>query len=162
MDLSRDIDGVKLRVRAVLVDDTDQMVVFRRIRTGREPYFSTPGGGVEPSDASLAGALRRELDEELRAEIDDPVTLLSIDRVHDNGKHNRHLIFAARLLSMRPHAKYGPEFDDPSRGVYELARIPFTPDAIAGANLRPQPLKAYLEANTAAVLADLSRSAAHG
>ena len=160
MDLSRDVDGVKLRVRAVLLDGADQMVVFRRIRSGREPYFSTPGGGVEPGDASLTDALRRELDEELRAEIDDPVTLLAIDRVHDNGKHNRHLIFAARLRTMSPHGKYGPEFDDPSRGVYEIARIPFTPEAIAGANLRPQPLKDYLEANADAVLADLSRASA--
>ena len=156
MDISRDVDGVKLRVRAVLVDDTDEMVVFRRIRAGRDPYYSTPGGGVEPGDTSLAGALRRELDEELRAEISDPVSLLAIDRVHDNGKHNRHLIFAARLLSMRPHDKYGPEFDDPARGVYELASIPFTPAAIAGSNLRPEPLKQYLEANADAVLAELN------
>lgn len=155
MDLSRDLDGVKLRVRAVLVDDADRMVVFRRIRPGREPYYSTPGGGVEPGDASLADALRRELDEELRAEIDAPVSLLAIDRVHDNGKHNRHLIFAARLRSMRPHDHYGPEFTDPSRGVYELARIPFTRSAIAEANLRPQPLKVYLETNTEAILSAL-------
>lgn len=160
MDLSRDVDGVKLRVRAVLVDDTDRLVVFRRIRPGREPYYSTPGGGVEPDDASLAAALRRELDEELRAEIDDPVTLLAIDRVHENGKHNRHLIFAARLRSMRPGAKYGPEFDDPSRGAYEIARIPFTPAAIAEINLRPQALKDYLEANAEAILADLGRQPA--
>lgn len=160
MDLSRDVDGVKLRVRAVLVDDTDRLVVFRRIRPGREPYYSTPGGGVEPEDATLADALRRELDEELRAEIDDPVTLLAIDRVHENGKHNRHLIFAARLRSMRPSGKYGPEFDDPSRGDYEIARIPFTPAAIAEANLRPQALKDYLQANAEAILADLSRTSA--
>ena len=160
MNLSRDVDGVKLRVRAVLVDDTDQMVVFRRIRPGREPYYSTPGGGVEPDDASLADALRRELDEELRAEIGEPVTLLAIDRVHDNGKHNRHLIFAARLRSMDPQGKYGPEFDDPSRGEYQIARIPFTAAGIAAANLRPQPLKDYLQANAAAILADLTRTSA--
>jgi ADP-ribose pyrophosphatase YjhB (NUDIX family) len=156
VDISRDVDGVKLRVRAVLVDDTDHIVVFRRIRPGREPYYSTPGGGVEPGDRSLADALRRELDEELRAEIGEPVSLLAIDRVHDNGKHNRHLIFGARLLAMSPQEKYGPEFDDPTRGEYELARIPFTPAAIAGLDLHPAQLRDYLEANAATVLGELT------
>lgn len=159
MDISRDADGVKLRVRAVLLDDADRLVMFRRIRTGREPYFSTPGGGVEPGDATLAGALRRELDEELRATITEPVSLLAIDRVHDNGKHNRHLIFAARLLAMRPQDRYGPEFIDPARGQYELTRVPFTPADLAEVNLRPPQLGEYLRANVPAVLADLPRPA---
>ena len=159
MDISRDADGVKLRVRAVLLDDTDRLVVFRRIRPGREPYYSTPGGGVEPGDGTLTDALRRELDEELRATITEPVSLLAIDRVHDNGKHNRHLIFAARLLSMRPQDKYGPEFTDPDRGRYELTAIPFTPGDLAAANLRPPQLKEYLRANAPAILADLPRPA---
>lgn len=155
MDISRDADGVKLRVRAVLVDDEGRLVVFRRIRPGREPYYTTPGGGVEPGDTTLAAALRRELDEELRAEITEPVSLLAIDRVHDNGKHNRHLIFAARLVTMHPAEKYGPEFSDPTRGAYELARIPFTRAGIAAANLRPPQLKEYLETNADAVLGEL-------
>lgn len=159
MDISRDADGVKLRVRAVLLDDADRLVVFRRFRPGREPYSSTPGGGVEPGDTTLAGALRRELDEELRATITEPVSLLAIDRVHDNGKHNRHLIFAARLLSMRPQDKYGPEFTDPGRGRYELTRVPFTADGLAEANLRPPELRDYLEANAPAILAELPRPA---
>lgn len=159
VDISRDADGVKLRVRAVLLDDADRLVVFRRVRPGREPYYTTPGGGVEPGDVTLAGALRRELDEELRADIGEPVSLLSIDRVHDNGKHNRHLVFAARLLSMSPQDKYGPEFTDPSRGEYELTRIPFTADALSAVNLRPPRLKAYLTANTASILAALPRPA---
>src|SRR4051794_15136563 len=52
------------KVRALLLDG-DEILLLRRTRPGREPYWTTPGGRVEDDDADLASALRRELWEEL-------------------------------------------------------------------------------------------------
>ena len=38
-----------------------------------DPYWLTPGGGVEPEDATVVDALHREVDEELGAKITDVV-----------------------------------------------------------------------------------------
>ena len=53
-------------VRALLLDG-DALVLIRRTRPGRPVYWTTPGGKIEPGDASPQAALRRELDEELGA-----------------------------------------------------------------------------------------------
>jgi 8-oxo-dGTP pyrophosphatase MutT (NUDIX family) len=55
--------------RAILIDDAGKLVLIRRSRPGRAPYWTTAGGGVEESDASVEAAMRRELFEELGAEV---------------------------------------------------------------------------------------------
>lgn len=144
VDVSVDADGVPLRVRAVLLDAEGNLVLFERTRPGRAVYYSTPGGGVEPGDADLESALRRELDEELRAEVTAPIWLMSVDRVHDNGKRNRHHVFVCRLLSMRPAERYGPEFTDPAKGGYAVVRVPCTQAGLTAVDLHPASLKEYL------------------
>lgn len=54
--------------RAILIDDEGGLVLIRRRKPGQAPYWTTPGGGVEVSDASVEAALHRELAEELGAE----------------------------------------------------------------------------------------------
>jgi len=55
-------------VRAILWDERDQLVLIKRTKPDQAPYWTSPGGGLEPTDASLDAALRRELREELGAE----------------------------------------------------------------------------------------------
>ncbi len=57
-------------VRAIATDEYGRMILIRRVPPGCEPYWVTPGGGVEDDDADLVTALRRELYEELHAEAD--------------------------------------------------------------------------------------------
>lgn len=52
--------------RALLLDDDGRLVLIKRTKPGQFPYWTTPGGGVEPGE-STTGALERELDEELGA-----------------------------------------------------------------------------------------------
>jgi 8-oxo-dGTP pyrophosphatase MutT (NUDIX family) len=53
--------------RAILIDDLDRLVLIKRTKPGRAPYWTAPGGGIEDSDASPVAALHRELAEELGA-----------------------------------------------------------------------------------------------
>ncbi|WP_449344037.1 NUDIX domain-containing protein [Streptomyces pactum] len=62
---------VKRTARALLIDGEDEpeLVLIKRTKPGEPPYWITPGGGVEPEDASVVAALHRELDEELGATV---------------------------------------------------------------------------------------------
>jgi 8-oxo-dGTP pyrophosphatase MutT (NUDIX family) len=58
-----------VRVRGVLITAASQLLTIRRERPGTPVYWVLPGGGVEPTDNSYEDALRREVREELAAEI---------------------------------------------------------------------------------------------
>lgn len=154
---------VKRTARAVLLDtraDTAELILIKRTKPGRTPYWVTPGGGVEPEDAGLLAALHRELDEELGGKAADPVLVYLHTvphQLHDdlpdadpNGVKVQHF-FACRLESMDPELRHGPEVDDP-QGEYEIVRVPFTPEGIGSVRLVPAALQVYLTANTEAVL----------
>jgi 8-oxo-dGTP pyrophosphatase MutT (NUDIX family) len=126
------------RVRAVLTDAEGRYVLIKRTRPGQEPYWTAPGGGVESSDASPEDALRRELREELGAEVD--VGPVLFERPIDGIRSE--VFYRARLISMDLSLRVGPEFDDPSRGAYGVESIP--PDGVDGLDVRPAELKPWL------------------
>ncbi|NUO59574.1 MAG: NUDIX hydrolase [Hamadaea sp.] len=134
---------MKERVRAALLDG-DDLVVFRRQRPGVPVYWALPGGGVEPEDADLVAALRRELDEELKAVIAEPVLLTSRETPYADGKSPLQHLYAARLISMDFDQRHGPEFSDPAKGEYAIDRIPLTKQALADCQLFPPELADYL------------------
>lgn len=133
---------VRHSARAVLLDG-DDLVLFRRVRPGRpEPYYVTPGGAVEPGDASPEAAMRRELDEELGATAGPAVPLPT---VADGDK--RISVFACRLRTLDPTRRSGPEFHAPGAGTHEIVRIPCTTEGIRSINLVPPELADLLAAN---------------
>ncbi|WP_455432790.1 NUDIX domain-containing protein [Streptosporangium soli] len=133
---------VRHSVRAVLLDG-DDLVLFRRVRAGREPYWITPGGQVESGDDGLEAALRRELDEELGATTGPALPLITLD-----APGARYSVFACRLHSLDLSRRSGPEFDDPANGTHEIQRVPFTPEGLRGVHLVPIELADYLSMNT--------------
>ena len=145
---------MKQRVRAVLLDG-DEIVLFRRTRPGVPVYWALPGGGVEEQDVDLAAALLRELDEELRAEVAEPVPLTALEVVNLNGKTELQHLYACRLLAMDFDRRHGPEFSNPAKGEYAVERYPFTEDGLAGLALAPRPLGDYVVANIAAIRASV-------
>ena len=51
-------------VRAILLNEGNQVLLQRIEIPGRPPFFITPGGRVEASDTDLSAALLREIEEE--------------------------------------------------------------------------------------------------
>ncbi|MFH8367996.1 NUDIX domain-containing protein [Streptomyces sp. NPDC018031] len=160
---------VKRTARAILIDgDTEpEMILIKRTKPGEPPYWITPGGGVEPEDASVVAALHREVDEELGATITHvvPAFVDTVPHTGDPGEEPgaaaeaggvkvQHF-FVCRLASMDLSRRHGPEVDEP-RGEYEVVRIPFDRKGIASVEVVPPSLREYLDANVEGVLALLA------
>lgn len=138
---------IRHAARALLLDGGD-LVLFRRVKTGRPPYWSTPGGKIERSDAGPQDALRRELDEELGATV-GPMRHIFGCAEETPGLHYLSSFYVCRLETMDLARRHGPEFADPSKGRYEVERVPCTPQAIGAIDLIPAPLAGYLHAHAA-------------
>jgi predicted house-cleaning noncanonical NTP pyrophosphatase (MazG superfamily)/ADP-ribose pyrophosphatase YjhB (NUDIX family) len=134
---------VRHAVRALLLDEDDNLILFRRTKPGHELYWSTPGGQVEEGDADGDAALRRELDEELGATV-GPLRQVFVYAEQTPGLHYLSTFYVCRLVEMNLARRHGPEFDEPANGVYDVARIPCDPAAIEDIDLFPEPLSAYL------------------
>ncbi|OEU90298.1 NUDIX hydrolase [Streptomyces abyssalis] len=156
---------VKRTARAILLDGegtaTPRLVLIKRTKPGREPYWITPGGGVEPDvDATVIDALHREVDEELGAKVTDVVPAFVDTVPHTTGSGQAGVkvqhFFVCRLASMDLSRRHGPEVDEPC-GLYEFVRVPFTRRGIASVDIVPPALRAYLDKNIEGVLALLAR-----
>jgi 8-oxo-dGTP pyrophosphatase MutT (NUDIX family) len=162
---------VKRTARAILLelDPVDprrpaSIVLIKRTKPGRPPYWITPGGGVEPYDPTVVDALHREVDEELGAKVTDVVPAF-VDTVphshhddgtpaHPHGVKVQHF-FVCRLGSMDPSRRHGPEVEQPA-GEYEIVRLPFTREGVTSVNVVPASLRAFLAANIEGVRAMLA------
>jgi ADP-ribose pyrophosphatase YjhB (NUDIX family) len=95
--------------RAILLDDDARIVLLRRTRPGREVYWTAPGGTVEPDDASVEDALRRELAEELGAKAARFSRVFLFSSVAD-ARMTVQYVYVCRLVSIDVSARNGPEF----------------------------------------------------
>ncbi|GAA3362473.1 hypothetical protein GCM10017744_053330 [Streptomyces antimycoticus] len=160
---------VKRTARAILLEGeaAPRMILIKRTKPGQAPYWITPGGGMEPEDATVVEALHREVDEELGAKVTDVVpafvdTVPHSDEGADGaggaegagGVKVQHF-FVCRLASMDLTRRHGPEVDEPC-GEYDVVSVPFTREGIASVEVVPPSLRAYLDANIEGVLALLA------
>ncbi|MBO3673791.1 NUDIX domain-containing protein [Streptomyces sp. NEAU-YJ-81] len=160
---------VKRTARAILLEGeaAPRMILIKRTKPGQAPYWITPGGGMEPEDATVVEALHREVDEELGAKVTDVVPAFVDTVPHpDEGAEGaqgsggsggvkvQHF-FVCRLASMDLTRRHGPEVDEPC-GEYEVVSVPFTREGIASVGVVPPSLRAYLDANIEGVLALLA------
>ncbi|MEU1538497.1 MULTISPECIES: NUDIX domain-containing protein [Streptomycetaceae] len=149
---------VKRTARAILLDG-DSLVLIKRTKPGLNPYWVTPGGGVEAEDATIVEALHRELDEELGAKVTDvvPAFVDTVEHIGEDGSHGVKVqhFFVCRLASMDPSRRHGPEVDEPS-GTYDVVRVPFSRVGLASVEIVPLTLRHYLDGNIEGVLGLLS------
>ncbi len=144
------VNVVRRNARAILIDG-DDLVLIKRTKPGREPYWVTVGGGVDPEDPSVEDALRREVFEELGGDAVDPVQVYVLTEPKDGGIVVQHF-FLCRLHGMDLSRRTGAEFGRPERGGYEVVRVPFTREGIRGIDLMPPELADYLAANAEGLL----------
>lgn len=144
--------------RAILIDDLARLLLIKRVKRGHAPYWTAPGGGIKDSDSSPLAALRRELAEELGAEVTNATQVFLFSSPSDAGIAVQHF-FVARLASLDESVRSGSEFDDPSRGKYELDRIDLRGNDLASIDLKPAALKVFILANREALLIDVSGTA---
>lgn len=145
---------VRRTARAILLDGDGRLVLIRRTVPGRAPYWVTPGGGVEPGDASVEDGLHRELLEELGATATIVRQVFLASQPKDAGVAVHHY-FLARLDSMDLALRSGPEFEEPVRGTYDVEHVDLRDDgALAGLDLVPAALKAFVRTNRDALLGE--------
>lgn len=128
-------------VRAAALILTERGLLLVRQRRLDRTYWLLPGGGVQFGE-SLADALRRELVEELRLEIEPGRPLALVEAISDDmaryPKHVVHVIVEATLTDAAAQLRLG---EDPA--VLE-ARY-FTREELHGLALTP-PVAPFLEA----------------
>ena len=129
--------------RAILIDEHNRLLLIKRTRPGQAAYWTTPGGGVEDTDVSVEAALRRELLEELGAEVAEVTPAFSLNSKTDNGTTVQHF-FVARLVKLDESARTGPEFADQSRGGYEVEWVDLTKNQLTAIDLKPTALKEFV------------------
>jgi ADP-ribose pyrophosphatase YjhB (NUDIX family) len=139
--------------RGIVIDDEGRLVLIKRTRPGQDPYWTSPGGGVEDTDATTEDALRRELAEELGATADGYRQVFLSSDPTDAGVAIQYF-FVARLTSLNLTERYGPEFSNPERGGYDLEYVPLRDGSLDAIDLKPAVLKEFVLANRDALLAE--------
>lgn len=135
--------GAKVRrtARALLLTEDGELVLFRRTVPGREVYWATPGGKIDADDADAEAALRRELREELGAEVGPVRLVFTVSGQTPTGPAT-HLFFVTRLVSMDLAKRTGKEFANPAKGSYELEYL--RPEELSRVRLVPEELADFL------------------
>ncbi|MET7486627.1 NUDIX domain-containing protein [Streptomyces sp. NPDC005538] len=133
---------VRHKARVVLLDH-GHLVFLRRGWPGGDAYCTTVGGSVEPDDADLEAALRREALEEIGATIGPVAEFLTLTESRGTTTVVQHY-FLADLLEMDLARRHGPELDDPDTGDFEPVRVEASRPAVAALNLQPAELADYV------------------
>jgi 8-oxo-dGTP pyrophosphatase MutT (NUDIX family) len=130
------------RVRSILVTPDGKVLLIRRTRAGRAPYWVLPGGGIEPADTGLESAVTREVMEETGG----LPRLHSLIHIAEVPGHGRHAVFLAMIDHWSAVARTGPEFADPANGGYDLDELPLTAETFTERPLRPIATASFIAA----------------
>lgn len=144
--------------RAILIDNDGNLVLIRRTRPGVPVYWTTPGGGVEDTDATTESAMHREIFEELGATATGASQVFLVSSPSESGVKIQHF-FVARLTSLDLATRNGPELGNPAKGRYDPDRVSLLDDDLAAIDLRPPELKQFILANREALLAEAGLTA---
>ena len=140
---TRRTSAINRRVRAILLAGDGSLLLIKRVKPGRAPYWVAPGGGVEWMDLDLIAALERELNEELGADASVLKTAFVLE--HEKaGKQLEEHFFVCLLHQFDLSKRYGPEFRDPTRGEYIPEFIPLASAELEAINFKTPELREWM------------------
>jgi len=133
---------MRKRVRAIICNG-DNLVLIKRTRKGRDPYWVFPGGLVEKGE-SMKEALRRECQEELgiNVKVGELLIKKNLDLYEDNQTE---YFYLCESVGGKLGTGTGPEFSeykDKNWGIHEVVEVP--KDEIKNLNLLPEEVKALI------------------
>jgi len=136
------------RVRGIVRTAEGHLLLIKRIRPGVAPYWVFPGGGVEPTDESREGALRREIREELGCDaIVDKLVFVLTREASDSAQQSRELFYLAQVGRYDASLRSGPEFLSASSGEYIYDNFELNDQELAARDIKPEELKEWLRAH---------------
>lgn len=132
---------MKQRIRAILMDKNNNLVLIKRIKPDKE-YWVFPGGGVEDEE-TLEQALIRECKEELGVKVEMGELCLEKIIERENGENEQEYFYIARLIEGELGTGEGPEFDQDGgyEGIHEIHSVPIS--EVDSLNLYPDNAKKY-------------------
>lgn len=136
--------GRELIARVAIIQNDCILVNQGQSKKTGETYFALPGGHVDPGESCI-GAARRELQEELEAEIEVGDLLFVAEQIYagrsknDGNRHELTLLFAA-TLTQAPREENGKILSPEASKNFQWLPLSQLPNA----NLLPQALKRFL------------------
>ncbi|MGH3426830.1 MAG: NUDIX domain-containing protein, partial [Terriglobales bacterium] len=136
--------------RAILLNEANELGLIKRTKLSQLPYWTTPGGGIEETDKSLEDALRRELREELGAEINELQQVTLISTPATDGTVSVQHFFVCRLAELDTNRRSGPELNDASRGGYDFEFVAL--EELDTVDLKPAEIRTFIHSNRVALI----------
>jgi 8-oxo-dGTP pyrophosphatase MutT (NUDIX family) len=144
--------NIQKRVRAILINRNNEIVLLKRVRESFQPYWITPGGGVEASDSSYEAALTRELREEIGGTADIIRPVLMIEHLLEEDFVVHQWFYLCYLLGYNFEKRSGPELLT-GQGSYQIETVPLKAECLRSLNIQPEKLKSFLIANCEQMMA---------
>lgn len=130
------------RVRAIILTKRKTVVLIRKEshKPDEDFQYIAPGGMVRDDDPDDVVALRRELREQIGAEVQilKPAMKLFMDRWS---------FYLCGLVSVDNDQRAPEHVEAMTNGEYEIVELRLTENAIRGCNIHPRALLDYLLAN---------------
>jgi 8-oxo-dGTP pyrophosphatase MutT (NUDIX family) len=143
---------IQKRVRAILINRNNELVLLKRVRESFAPYWVAPGGGIESSDTSPETALTRELREEIGGTADIIRPVLMIEHVLEEDFVVHQWFYLCYLLGYDFEKRTGPELLG-GQGFYQVETVPLKPEYLRALNIQPEKLKSFLILNCEQMMA---------
>jgi ADP-ribose pyrophosphatase YjhB (NUDIX family) len=127
---------MKIRVRAIILDNKNNIIVIKRKKLNNPVYWVFPGGGVEKSDNSLEEALKRECLEEIGV-------IVSVDKLfmEYNFNENKEYFYICSIISGIIGTGDGPEYKKDNNYISTFEVEKYKISDIEKINLKPEEVK---------------------
>jgi 8-oxo-dGTP pyrophosphatase MutT (NUDIX family) len=143
---------IQKRVRAILINRNNELVLLKRVRESFAPYWVAPGGGLEDSDTSHEAALTRELREEIGGTADIIRPVLMIEHLLEEDFVVHQWFYLCYLLGYNFEKRSGPDLLS-AQTSYQVDTIPLKPENLKTLNIQPEKLKSFLISNCEQMMA---------